>query len=174
MIFLQRSEFIVKNLAEIENSLEFARFKFKDVMGTTEYTKAYGIYNLFALLHSDALFYQIFIDLRERVRTALKLEPNQPLWMQAWMNADRPEGVLDWHDHEWPWHGYISIDPKNTNTVFEDGVVKNVPGQIYFGDGNNRHKVEVLEPYEGLRTTIGFDVTNVVGERTRYVSFIPF
>jgi len=57
MIFLERSEFIVKNLAEIENSLEFARFKFKDIMGTTEYTKAYGIYNLFALLHSDALFY---------------------------------------------------------------------------------------------------------------------
>ena len=99
MIFLERSEFIVKNLPEIEKSLEFARFKFKDVMGTTEYTKAYGIYNLFALLHSDALFYQIFIDLRERVRTVLKLEPNQPLWMQAWMNADRPEGVLDWHDH---------------------------------------------------------------------------
>jgi hypothetical protein len=93
--------------------------------------------------------------------------------MQSWMNQHKQEEVLGWHNHDWDWHGYISIEPKKTNTVFKDFVVENKVGQIYFGEGHKSHKVEVLEPYEGLRTTIGFDITSKIDTRSKYVSFIP-
>ena len=171
MIFLERSSLIEDNLQGFEGILDFARFKFNDIYGHTDFTKAYYTYNVFTLTSTDSLMYALFKELQHRVRSVLG---EQPLWMQCWMNHHTQDHVLDWHDHDWAWHGYITIDPKKTNTVFEDFTVENKPGQIYFGEGHKKHKVEVLEPYEGHRTTLGFDVTNKPGERSRYVSFIPF
>lgn len=171
MIFLERSSLIEDNLQGFEGILDFARFKFNDIYGHTEFTKAYSTYNVFTLTATDSLMYSLFKELQLRVRSVLG---DQPLWMQCWMNYHTQQDVLDWHDHDWQWHGYITIDPKKTNTVFEDFTVENKPGQIYFGEGHKKHKVEVLEPYEGHRITLGYDITNKSGERSKYVSFIPF
>jgi hypothetical protein len=171
VIFLERSSLIEDNLQGFEGILDFARFKFNDIYGHTEFTKAYSTYNVFTLTATDSLMYSLFKELQLRVRSVLG---DQPLWMQCWMNYHTQQDVLDWHDHDWQWHGYITIDPKKTNTVFEDFTVENKPGQIYFGEGHKKHKVEVLEPYEGHRITLGYDITNKSGERSKYVSFIPF
>ena len=80
------------------------------------------------------------------------------MWFQSWLNFHKPDQVLDWHDHNWPYHGYISIDPKGTRTVFKDYEVKNEIGNIYIGPGHRRHKVEVDEVYDGPRITLGFDI----------------
>ena len=72
-------------------------------------------------------------------------------------------------------HGYISIDPKNTKTIFEDGtVINNKVGNIYIGPCNLKHKVEVNEPYEDERITLGFDVINSdFKKQNDKISFIP-
>ena len=171
MIFLERSSLIENNLKGFEGILDFARFKFNDLYGHEEFTKAYPTYNMFTLTATDSLMYQLFKELQVMVRSVLG---EQPLWIQCWMNYHTQSEVLDWHNHDWPWHGYITIDPKKTNTVFEDITIENKPAQIYFGEGHKKHKVEVLEPYEGHRITLGYDITNKAGERSKYVSFIPF
>ena len=178
MIFLETSSLIVNNMKEIEESLEFAVFKFNDNYGNMEMTGKHTTYNLFALLCMDLNFYNLYAELQHRVRAVLGYD--KPLWMQAWLNFHKEEDVLPWHDHSWPWHGYICINPQKTNTVFRDFEggpeypVENKPGQIYFGEGGRFHKVEVVESYSGFRTTIGFDVTDQIGGRVKSVSFIPF
>ena len=171
MIFLEESKLILENQNGFNDIMGFSAFKFQNLYGNSEYTQSYGKYNIFSHTATDLLMYKLFKELQFKVRSVLG---DQPLWMQAWMNQHKQDEVLGWHNHDWDWHGYISIDPKKTNTVFEEFVVENKVGQIYFGEGHKEHKVEVLEPYEGLRTTIGFDVTSRVDTRSRYVSFIPF
>jgi hypothetical protein len=119
-------------------------------------TESYRTYNIFSMTAGSICFYNLFIELNKIIRTEL---PNGPLWMQAWINIHEQENVLDWHNHYWPYHGYISIDPKNTVTEFENYTVENKIGQIYFGPGNRMHRVKVVSPYEGKRITIGYDVT---------------
>lgn len=171
MIFLQQSSVISNNTEQFNEALEFARFKFQDIYKHDDFTKFYHGYNVFTLTATDSLMYALFKELQLMVRSVLG---DQPLWLQCWMNYHRPNEVLDWHSHEWPYHGYISVEPKKTNTVFADWTIENKPAQVYFGEGQHSHKVEVLEDYEGYRTTLGFDVTNKSGERSKYVSFIPF
>jgi hypothetical protein len=67
---------------------------------------------------------------------------------------------LSWHTHFSRWHGYVSIDPKKTKTVFRNYEINNEIGNIYFGPGESQHAVEILEDYDGERITIGFDVTD--------------
>ena len=72
--------------------------------------------------------------------------------------------MLNWHDHKFDYHGYVSIDPKSSTTKFRDGrgplyEINNEVGNIYFGPGWERmHKVCVNEQYEGKRITLGFDI----------------
>ena len=84
-----------------------------------------------------------------------------------------PDQVLKWHNHSWPCHGYISIDPKMTKTVFEGYEITNEVGNIYIGAGNRQHCVEVLEPFTAPRITIGFDVTDVPNIPGGIFSLIP-
>jgi hypothetical protein len=42
--------------------------------------------------------------------------------------------------------------------MFEEWTVHNEIGNIYIGPGTAYHKIEVLQPYEGYRYTIGFDI----------------
>ena len=85
------------------------------------------------------------------------------MWMQCWMNMHNPKEVLGWHDHQFPYHGYVSIDPKDSITQFkEDNLryeIKNEVGNIYFGPGWKRmHRVVVNSEYDGPRITLGFDI----------------
>mgnify|MGYP003331956089 FL=1 len=95
------------------------------------------------------------------------VNPDDPLWIQCWMNFHKPDQVLDWHDHHFPWHGYISIDPKDSITKFREYLpegsydynIHNQIGNIYLGPGFSRmHKVVVNNDYEGDRITLGFDI----------------
>lgn len=154
--FLHQSEYIVNNQNNIFEDLRVAHANFERLFPHEDSTWAYAKYNIFALTSPSTSFYNIYSELRQVIRSKLGWE--QPLWLEAWVNYHRPDQVLDWHNHNYGHHGYIAIDPKNTRTVFEDYSIDNKVGQIYFGPGNRMHKVEVLEDYEGYRTTIGFDV----------------
>ena len=81
------------------------------------------------------------------------------MWMQAWLNYHNHDQVLGWHNHDWDYHGYISIDPKNTVTEFRDYKIENKVGQIYFGLGQREHRVVCLDEFSDTRLTIGFDVS---------------
>ena len=52
----------------------------------------------------------------------------------------------------------MSLDPKNTSTVFESYTIKNEVGKIYIGSSDRPHKVVVHEPYDTPRLTIAFNV----------------
>ncbi len=122
----------------------------------------YRFYNLFSLTAPSPLFWLLMKDIRTVVRTHLNTD--EPLWMQCWVNMHEPHEVLNWHDHKFDYHGYVSIDPKSSTTKFRDGrgplyEINNEVGNIYFGPGWERmHKVCVNEQYEGKRITLGFDI----------------
>ena len=86
---------------------------------------------------------------------------DRPLWMQSWINFHKQDAVLNKHGHDWDFHGYISVNPKDTTTVFEQYEIKNKKGQIYIGPGREgyEHYIRVDNPYKGERITIGFDIT---------------
>jgi hypothetical protein len=93
--------------------------------------------------------------------------------MQSWINYHMPQEVLDWHDHAWPFHGYVSIDPKESKTVFEEYKIHNKIGNIYIGPGSRKHKVEVLERFYSPRITLGFDVLDTPSAPTGQFSLLP-
>jgi len=124
--------------------------------GPTDLTWQYDKYNIFSLTSGSILFYKLFSELRDIIRSEVS---SDYIWIQSWLNFHTRDNVLDWHNHSWDYHGYISIDPKSTTTQFEDYTIENKIGQIYFGPGNRMHRVNVLQPFEGHRITIGYDVT---------------
>jgi hypothetical protein len=125
-----------------------------DYLGIQDTTWDYSKYNIFTQTSGSELFWNLYKEICVDVR---KYAGGGPLWMQAWMNFHKSDQVLDWHNHEWEFHGYVSIDPKNSKTVFENWEVQNKIGNIYIGPGHHKHKVEVLEPYDDYRITIGLD-----------------
>ena len=66
----------------------------------------------------------MFKDVFKIVRKYSKTK--EPLWIQCWLNYHSDKQVLDWHDHKWLFHGYISIDPKDTKTIFENGSINTI------------------------------------------------
>jgi hypothetical protein len=153
---LYQSEFIVNNQDLIFEDITRAHGLFRDVFPHHDSTWGYYKYNIFALTAPSSAFYQIYKELRNLVRG--QLGDDRPLWFQAWINYHQQSELLKWHGHEFDYHGYIAIDPKNTKTVFEDYEIINKPGQIYFGPGYREHMVEAITPFQGVRTTIGFDI----------------
>jgi len=95
--------------------------------------------------------------------------------MQSWLNFHSSDEVLKKHSHEWPFHGYISVDPKSTTTVFEKYEIENKIGQIYIGPGGKgyEHYVRVNNPYEGKRITIGFDITDIPNRGYKNLGLTP-
>jgi hypothetical protein len=134
-------------------------------------TYLYRTYNVFSLVGRSKHFYDLLKDLSEAIKITM---PQQPyLWFQCWLNFHSQGGVLNWHNHNSLLHGYVSIDPKNTKTIFENYEIHNSVGNIYIGPGNRKHKVEVLEPYQGHRVTLGFDVANTEMSLNDTLSSMP-
>jgi hypothetical protein len=102
---------------------------------------------------------KLCLDLKKIIRNYLQTE--DPLWMQCWLNFHKQDEILDWHNHEWPYHGYISVRPHNTTTVFKNFEIKNKIGNIYIGPGNLEHKVRIDKKFTTPRITIGFDVKTI-------------
>lgn len=123
-------------------------------------TSNYQNYNIFSVTSPKRHWYNLYKQLCQTIRQTVGTD--EPLWVQTWLNFHDPDTVLDWHAHEYEFHGYISIDPKSTTTLFGNGAyeIKNEVGNIYLGQGYIRHKVQVDEFFEGKRITLGFDVMN--------------
>jgi hypothetical protein len=155
---------------------------FKRIFNTKDSTWHYTKYNLFCLTSSSLIFYNLYKELNFVIRDFLQTD--QPLWLQSWLNyheSNKVETTLKFHSHQSSYHGYICIDPKDTNTIFKNGLsIENIPGQIYLGPGrgldplgNYDHKVVVNSPYEGNRITIGFDIKFEVDIMHTNLGWIP-
>ena len=140
-------------------------------LGVIDSTWSYDKYNVFGLTSPSPVYYDLFNELRGFVYDYTK--PKQ-LWMQAWVNYHMPDQVLQWHNHEWPIHGYISIRPHKTKTVFEGYEIDNEVGNVYIGPGNTYHRVEVLEDYDTPRITLGFDLLTDPTQCSSNIGMIPF
>ena len=128
-------------------------------------TWSYQSYNIWLLTSPSPSWYMLFKDLVEVIKQQRTW--NTPVWIESWINMHRTEKILDWHTHHWPMHGYISIDPRETVTEFEDYTIVNRPGQIYIGPGKKLHRVVTTNATNFLspRITVGFDVAyNFIGE----------
>jgi hypothetical protein len=140
----------------------------------------YQHYNVFTATCGDKNFYKLFVGINQCIREYLSIhniKTNEMLYLQSWMNIHDCNEILTLHDHGSPIHGYISIDPKQTKTVFTSGIedntiyeIENFSGLLYLGPGKRYHKVENLKEWEGQRLTIAFDIND---EKNNHLSFIP-
>lgn len=170
-----RSKYIVDNIEEIKENCQTAHDRFKLLFPDKDSTWMYSMYNIFTLTSTSLHFYKIYKDLIFCTKDYLSkqnIDINEPLWIQSWMNFHKAKEVLDWHNHSWPYHGYMSIDPKHSRTVFKDFHIDNEVGVLYFGEGYKPHKVEVIQDFSGERITIGYDFTRNANEISN-VSLIP-
>ena len=141
-------------------------------LGGIDSTWSYDKYNVFGLTSPTQVYYDLFNELRGFVYDYTG--DVDRLWMQSWDNYHMPDQVLRWHNHHWPIHGYISIRPHKTKTVFEGYEIDNEVGNIYIGPGNRYHRVEVLEDYDTPRITLGFDLLTDPTKVSENLGLIPF
>lgn len=166
------SQTIVDNQKSYIDCLTATALRIKRAFDTNDTTKVYPIYNIFNATSTDLLMYKLYSELKTCVRDQLGYD--RPLWMQAWLNFQTEKQLLDWHNHDWQWHGYICIDPKNTKTVWKDFEIHNKIGQIYFGDGGKEHAVQAIDPFDGYRITLGFDITDIPDVISTNFGLTPF
>ena len=164
-------DYIIQDLTYIKNNKN--KFIEGAILAHKRFVFAYGVpfnkmsstwfyryYNLSTLTFGCPFYYKFFMDLQKIIRKTAG--HNKPLWYQCWLNFHKQEEVLDWHDHQdCSFHGYVSIDPKDTETQFEKFTIKNKVGKLYMGPANYKHKVNVLSGFKGERITIAFDVCSV-------------
>lgn len=165
------SQLIVDNHKQFVNECTLVHQYLQTVFPTKDTTWNYRLYNIFSAASPSIIFYKLFKELNGIIREYVG--HNEPLWMQSWLNYHTADTVLDWHDHSWPYHGYVSIDPKDTITKFETFEIQNKVGLIYIGEGNIKHKVEVLNNFNDTRITLGFDVHTEPGFPFQQLSLIP-
>ena len=171
MYKVYKSSVILQNLDNLINDLNWC----KNLNMFKDYTRSHNQYNLFSLNPNSLVLNMLFIELKKKIRKFLQTD--EPLWIECWLNYHYPNEVLTRHNHYWPWHGYISIRPFDTTTVFDNYEIKNKVGNIYIGEGHNAHYVKVNKPFYEPRITIGFDIkdTNrkIDMKNDTHFSFIP-
>ena len=161
---ISNKEYMLVNLSYIKSNIkhfkkyaDLAHKRFKFNYGDQSSTGFYRYYNCMGLLVGSTYYYKMFQDVFKIIRKYSNTK--KPLWMQCWLNVHLENELLDWHTHyDSLFHGYISIDPKNTKTVFKNYTIKNKIGNIYIGPSLNEHKVISKKSYTDDRITIGFDV----------------
>lgn len=169
---LYRSQLIVDRQQDFIKDIEIALSMLQKEFPGRDYTWNYRFYNTFCITSASRLFYELLTDLKKIIREYAGHD--QPLWFQCWINYHHPHQLLDWHDHNWSFHGYISIDPKESQTIFDHYTINNQIGNIYIGPGNRRHKVESSVKFNSPRITLGFDVLDHPGPGvTGQFSLIP-
>jgi hypothetical protein len=147
-------DYIKENQKEIIKDLKTSQDNLVKY-GVFDSTKAYIYYNIFGVSSPSKHLYVIYKKIRDLVRDRF---PNEMIWMQSWLNYHDYNEVLGWHNHSSSWHGYVSIEPQDTITEFENWSIVNECGNIYFGPGKNIHRVVNNTNYSGKRITIGFDI----------------
>lgn len=168
---IHKSQTVIDNQEYMIRDLYVAHEYFKRQFPKQDSTWGYSYYNIFAATSPSPTFYNLYKELTSLVREYVG--DDRPLWIQSWLNFHMPNEVLDWHGHAWPYHGYISIDPKNTKTVFDGYEIKNEVGNIYIGPGYRQHKVEVIETFDTPRITLGFDIHESPAKPYDQFSLVP-
>ena len=156
---LFKSNLVVENQEQFIMDAHHAHKRFENAVrfNKVNSTKGYSYYNLFTLTVGSKLFFGLHNQFTTIIRDFVGTD--QELWFQCWINHHMPDEVLGWHNHlDCLAHGYMSLDPKNTSTVFESYTIKNEVGKIYIGPSDRPHKVVVHEPYDTPRLTIAFNV----------------
>lgn len=170
------------NHEKLVKYVDMSKSKFEHLFDDkTHNTGFYYLYNFFSIASCNKDVYKLYLAIVDCIRDYFE-ENNiskESVWMQMWMNIHSKEEVLQSHSHDFPYHGYFSLTPQNTDTVFQDGLhgkelyrIKNKPYQVYFGPGFRHHYVDVLEDYTDKRITFGFDV-QTKDMVTGNFSFIP-
>jgi len=142
--------------------------KYNELTGQ-DVTWWYSIYNIFNITTGSEHYWRIYKDLTYCIDKYFKItqrEKPRQIWMESWLNNHNADEVLKKHDHTWDLHGYVSIDPQDTETVFLDWKndskelyrLKNKPGRIYIGPGSRPHYVNNIGTYTEKRITLGFDL----------------
>ena len=171
---IYRSSVVLDNHAELIRSIKFGIQTFREYFPEKAHdsTWAYYLYNTFTITSYTQGMYDLFGDVVSAIDDYTNKK--RPLWFQCWINYHKPEEVLKWHGHEYPCHGYVCIDPKETHTVYDGYKIKNEIGNIYIGPGFRRHKVVVDHDYNLPRITLGFDIVNEPSNNpVKMNSFIP-
>ena len=151
--------YIVENKDNFLEDVKIAYGRFDMSFPNLSPTWTYRYYNIFSLTFGSLHFYNLFNQLKTIIRDHSGTD--EPLWFQSWMNFHTTENLLDWHEHgDATFHGYVSIDPKKTKTIFRDYEIENKTGKIYIGQSFKEHKVVLLENFDKHRITLGFDVYN--------------
>jgi hypothetical protein len=157
---IKKLSYINKNKNHFIEYANIAHERYKMAYGNfnnISSTWFYRYYNITCLTVGSKLYYKLFNDLQKIIRKHSKTKKR--LWYQSWLNFHGQHEVLDWHDHRGClFHGYISIDPKESETEFEGYKIKNETGKLYIGPGFLKHKVNVLKSFNDYRITIAFDV----------------
>jgi hypothetical protein len=167
---IYNSSVIVDHHAELIRVAEVAHQRCLANLGAESATDAYNRYNAFTVFGCNPHYHDLYRDLVAVIKDFVPA--TERMWFESWINWWTPREVLGWHDHFFKYHGYISIDPKNTFTQFQDYTVENKIGNIYIGPGFRQHRVLVDKRYQGPRLTLGFDI-NVEPVETENLSFIP-
>ena len=179
---IYNSSLIQDNLSAFIKNCGILHTHIKEIVNVEETTWSYLNYNIFSLSSTSILFYSLFKELNYHIRSYIG--DNRPLWLQSWLNYHyykEVESSLRFHGHHTDYHGYISIEPHKTKTIFKKGFeIINTPGQIYLGPGSPagnsddyNHYVKVIEPYNTPRITIGFNIGTIVDNKVGNPSWIP-
>jgi len=168
---IYRSNLIVDNQQQFIDEINLATGHFKKEFPEKDSTWTYAYYNTFCLTSPSMLFHNLFTELKHVIREYAGHD--RPLWMQSWINYHMPDQLLSWHNHYWPFHGYISIDPHVSRTVFEEYEIENKIGNVYIGPGLRRHTVIADENYHTPRITLGYDVLDAPFTPNGIFSLIP-
>jgi hypothetical protein len=156
---LLQSTYVIEHQQELIRDLSYsAKSMYRyGIFDTSLKYGSYTQYNIFGATSPSAHMYQLFKEIRDMVRAQ---EPTGRLWIQSWINHHYENELLEWHNHSATWHGYVSIQPWNTVTEFDNFVIENKVGQIYFGPGGLRHRVVTKDntPFEDKRITVAFDI----------------
>lgn len=150
---------IVKNKQQIIDECYLSIDRFAQMFPGASSTWGYQLYNTFNLTAGSISFYNILYELKSAIRHFSG--SHEPLWLQSWINFHYQDEVLKKHNHvESSFHGFFSIEPMDTHTVFDEYEIKNEPGLLYIGPSYLTHYVRVNTPFEGRRITVAFDVLN--------------
>jgi len=171
---VHKSQTIIDNQESMIGDLRIAHEYFKQHFPIISKKAVYSQspwYNIFITTSPSPTFYKLYKELNKVVRDYVGHD--RPLWMQSWLNFHMPNEVLGWHNHFWSCHGYMSIDPKKTKTVFKKYEIINEVGNIYMGPGERHHKVEVLEDFDTPRITLGFDIHETPAKPFEMYSLVP-
>ena len=170
---LYQSKVILNNYSGFIEECYKTQQKFEDIFKLKDSTWNFSKYNIFNLTSTNILFYDLYKELNYHIRSFIG--DDRPLWIQSWLNFHNYNQILKKHTHTFPYHGYISIDPKKTTTVFDHFEIPNTSGQIYIGPGGNDyyHYVRTDEPFKGNRITIGFDILDKPNEYFTNLGIIP-